>query len=297
LTEKHSAATPFDFSRLDRIPKALLRAVHHLHENFAKNVSASLAAYLRTHIAMSVVSMEQISYAEFIDGMATPTLIAYIGMRPYEGTAVMDLNTSVVFNMLETLLGGGPRPAANPARKITEVEKELMQGLLRILLRGLRDAWATVADVEFGVQFLADDPYGVRVMSPTEAVVAIGIEAQIGQTAEVINVAIPSLFVKQLRNLFNRVRWMHQTDPKPEQQFQIAELLRAVDVEMEVRLEGSSVRICDLIGLAPGDVLELDYPEDRKASGLLNGEPKFQGRLVQSGQNLAYEIDAAAVAD
>jgi flagellar motor switch protein FliM len=196
LTEKHSAFTPFDFSRLDRVPKALLRAVHHLHENFAKNVSASLAAYLRTHIAMSVVSMEQISYAEFIEGMAAPTLIAYIGMPPYEGTAVMELNTSVVFNMLETLLGGGPRPAANPTRKVTEVEKELMQSMLRILLRGLRDAWATVVDVEFEVQFLADDPYGVRVMSPTEAVVAIGIEAQIGHTAEVINIAIPSIFVK-----------------------------------------------------------------------------------------------------
>jgi flagellar motor switch protein FliM len=65
---------------------------------------------------------------------------------------------------------------------------------------------------------------------------------------------------------------------------------------MEVRLEGSSLRIRDLIGLKPGDVLELDYPEDRKAAGLLNGDPRFLGRLVRSGQNLAYEIAAEAVA-
>jgi flagellar motor switch protein FliM len=149
--------------------------------------------------------------------------------------------------------------------------------------------------VEFAVQVLADDPYGVRVMPPTEAVVAIGIEAQVGQTTEVINLAIPSIFVKQLRHLFDRMRWVHQTDPRPEEQFRIAELLRAVDVEMEVRLEGSSLPIRDLIGLKAGDVLQLDYPEDRKAGGLLNGEPKFLGRLVRSGQNLAYEIDAAAV--
>jgi flagellar motor switch protein FliM len=290
-------AAPFDFSRLDRIPKALLRAVHHLHENFAKNVSASLAAYLRTHITLSVVSMEQISYAEFTEGMAAPTLIAYIGMRPYEGTAVMELNTSLVFNMLETLLGGGPRPLSNPTRKITEVEKELLQGLLRILLRGLREAWSTVVDVEFEVQFLADDPYGVRVMSPAEAVVAIGIETQMGETAEVINVGIPSSFVKQLRNLFDRMRWVHQTDAKPEEQFQIAELLRAVDVEMEVRLEGASLPIGDLIRLKARDVLELDYPVDQQAVGLLNGEPMFRGRLVRSGQNLAYQVDAEAVAD
>jgi hypothetical protein len=31
--------------------------------------------------------------------------------------------------------------------------------------------------------------------------------------------------------------------------------------------------------------------------GLLNGKPRFEGRLVQLGQNLAYEIDATSVAD
>jgi len=297
LTEKNPVATPFDFSRLDRIPKALLRQVHHLHENFARNVSASLAAYLRTLVTMSIVSMEQISYAEFIEGMAIPTLVACIGTQPWEGTAVIELSTSLVFNMLETLLGGGSRSAPNPTRKVSEVEKELTQGLLRILLRGLREAWASVADVEFAIQFLADDPYGVRVMSPTDAVIAIGIEVQIGQTTEMMNVAIPSIFVKQLRNLFDRMRWVHQTDPKPEERFQIAELLRAVDVEMEVRLEGSLLPIRDLIALKAGDVLQLDYPADRKALGVLNGEPMFRGRLMRSGQNLAYEIDGEALAD
>lgn len=290
MSEKNSAATPFDFSRLDRIPKTLLRAVHHLHENFARNVSASLAAYLRNHIAMSVVSMEQISYAEFIDGLATPSLIAYIGMRPYEGTAVMEMGTSLVFNMLETLLGGGSRSTVNPTRKITEVEKELMQGLLRILLRGLKEAWSSVVAVDFEVQFLADDPFGVHVMSPTEAVVAIGIEAHVGQTSEIINFAIPSIFVKQLRNLFDRMRWVQQTEPKPQEQLQIAELLRAVDVELEVRLEGCRLRVRDLIGLKTGDVLQLEYPEAKKAAGLLNGQPHFVGSLVRSGQKLAYEI-------
>lgn len=284
------AVHPFDFATLDRIPKTLLRAVHHLHENFARNVSASLAAYLRTHISMSVTSMEQISCAEFIGGFASPTLIAYIGMRPFEGTAIMELGTGLVFSMLETLLGGGAQSGSNPARKVTEVEKELMQGLLRILLRGLKEAWASVVDVDFEVQFLADDPQGVLAMPATEPVVAIRIEAQIGQNTESIYFAVPSIFVKQSRNLFDRMRAIEHADTKPREQLQIAQLLRAVDVELEVRLEASALRVGDLIGLKTGDVLQLDYPQDRKATGLLNGKPKYQGRVVRSGQNLAYQI-------
>jgi len=32
-------AEPFDFSRLDRIPKSQIRAVHLLHENFSRNLA------------------------------------------------------------------------------------------------------------------------------------------------------------------------------------------------------------------------------------------------------------------
>jgi len=82
----------------------------------------------------------------------------------------MEISPGLVFTMLETLLGGTGRVAQNPSRKVTEVEKELMHGLLRILLRGMHEAWASVAKIDFDVQFLADEPYLVHVLSPAEAV-------------------------------------------------------------------------------------------------------------------------------
>jgi len=80
--DSRAAVKPFDFTRLDRIPKAQIRAVHQLHENFIRNISSSLAAYLRTNVSMNLVSMEQISYAEFLEGLSSPTFIAYLGLRP-----------------------------------------------------------------------------------------------------------------------------------------------------------------------------------------------------------------------
>ena len=39
-------ATPYDFRRPDRIAKDQLRAIHLLHEAFARSLSSSLSAYL-----------------------------------------------------------------------------------------------------------------------------------------------------------------------------------------------------------------------------------------------------------
>ncbi len=284
------AVVPFDFSRLDRIPKSQIRSVHLVHENFARNLASSLSAYLRDYVTMNLVSLEQISYGEFLEGLASPTFIAYVGLRPYDGTAVMELNPALVFTFVEMLLGGGGKTAGNPQRKVTEIEKHLMQNLLRIVLQDLGEAWKTVADIRFAVQSLADEPQGFHILSPAEAVVAIGIEVRVASTTGMMNLAIPSIFIKRLRHMFDRLRRVHRAESKRRDQVHMAELLARVGVDLEARLDGGTISTGTLLNLEAGDVLTLDYPLDRKVIALLNGEPKFWGDVELAGTTIALRV-------
>src|SRR5437763_17257 len=100
---------PFDFNRLDRIPRSQLQSLHLVHENFVRNLASSLSAYLRSYVALNLVSLEQISYAEFLAGLASPTCVAYLGLSPYDTTGVLELSTNLVFALLELLLGSKGR--------------------------------------------------------------------------------------------------------------------------------------------------------------------------------------------
>jgi flagellar motor switch protein FliM len=285
-----SAVVPFDFSRLDRIPKSQIRAVHLLHENFSRNCSASLSAYLRAFVSLSLVSLEQISYAEFQAGLASPTFVAYLGLRPYDGVAVMEMNPALVFTFVEMLLGGGSKVAINPARKVTEIEKQLMQNLLRILLQNLSDSWKTVADVRFAVQSIADEPQLLHGLAPAEAVVAISIEVRVASTTGMINLAIPSIFIKRLRHMFDRIRRIHRTESKQRDQVHMAQLLGTARLNLEVRLEGPTLSARDLLALGVGEVLMFDYPLRRQVSGLLNGQPKYWGEVELNEDKVSFRV-------
>src|SRR5512136_2346183 len=78
-------AQPYDFRRPDRIAKDQLRAVHILHENFARNLASSLSAYLRAYVMVNLVSVEQLSFAEFSQCLPAPTYTVSLSMRPFEG--------------------------------------------------------------------------------------------------------------------------------------------------------------------------------------------------------------------
>src|ERR1700731_2412899 len=107
-----SPAEKFDFQRPDRIPKSQVRAIHLLHENFVRNLASSLSAYLRSYLTVNLVSVEQLSYGEFLEGLPSPTCLVSLSLRPYDGNALIELNPSLIFPIIEMILGGKGRTAA-----------------------------------------------------------------------------------------------------------------------------------------------------------------------------------------
>ena len=77
----------YNFRRPDRISKEQIHALHFLHERFARNVSQSMAAYLRSMTDLSLVSVEQFAYSEFLMSLSDPTAFYAVSMHPYDDLA------------------------------------------------------------------------------------------------------------------------------------------------------------------------------------------------------------------
>ena len=171
--KRETPAVKFDFRRPDRIPKSQVRAIHLLHDTFVRNLVSSLSAYLRSYLIVNLVSVEQLSYSEFLDGLPSPTCMVSLGLRPYDGNGVLELNPSLVFPILEMLLGGIGKDVATMQRDITEIEQKLLDGLFRIILGDLREAWKGVTAVDFTIEAMETEPQLLHILAPNEAVVAI----------------------------------------------------------------------------------------------------------------------------
>ncbi len=278
----------FDFGQLDRISKSQLRALHLVHENYVRNLASGLSAYLRSYVVLNLVSLSQISYSEFLEGLESPTCLAYIGMSPYEGTAVLELDTTLMFSLIELLLGSKGRSPTTVQRKITDIEKNLIQTLLRVMLRDLSEAWKTVADISFKVQSLASEPQIMHVLSPAEAVVVIAIEMRVGTFSGLMNLAIPSLFVKRLRNKFDQARQVRRKESREEDQLRLGRVLQDAAVTFEARLNAGTISTRTLVDLNVGDTLVLEQPVEADIHGLLNGREKWLGKIVSAKDKFVF---------
>jgi flagellar motor switch protein FliM len=283
-------AVAFDFRRPDRISKAQLRAIHQLHDNFARALAFSLSGYLRSYVIVNLVSVEQLSYSEFLECLPSPTCLAALGLKPYDGNAILELNSALVFPVIEILLGGNGKNQFQTQREVTEIEQVLLGGFFGLALRDLHEAWKAVTVLNFTIDRLETEPQFLQMMSPTEAVVAVAIEIRIGDAVGMMNIAMPSIIVKMMRQKFDQQWLLRKSAATEAEQMRVMKLIEPAEVESEAILSGPEMRLRDLIELEEGDVLGLDYPAARPIDLLLGGRRKYRGEMVAAGARAAFRV-------
>lgn len=293
--KRETPAIKFDFRRPDRIPKSQVRAIHLLHDTFVRNLVSSLSAYLRSYLTVNLVSVEQLSYAEFLDGLPSPTCIVSLGLSPYDGNGVLELNPSLVFPILEMLLGGTGKGSASIQRDITEIEQKLLDGLFRIILHDLREAWKGVTAVDFTIEAMETEPQLLHLLAPNEAVVSIGVEVRIGESVGMMNIAMPSIVIKMMRQKFDQQWSVRKTHANAIEQVRVLRTLKEGRLTLEARLEGPTLSVENLLELSEGHLLLFDYPVERPVELLVNGTRKFTAQMVSTGRKRGCLVDQVRV--
>jgi len=284
-------AAAFDFRRPDRIAKSQLRAIHQLHDNFVRSLVSSLSAYLRSYLVINLVSVEQLSYSEFLECLPSPTCIASLGLKPYDGNAVLELNSSLIFPILEILLGGDGKLQFSAQREVTEIEQVLLDGLFRLILRDLHEAWTFVTDINFTLETIETEPQFLQILAPTEAVVAVAIEIRIGDSVGMMNIAMPSIIIKMMRQKFDQQWSLRKSASTEVEQARILGLIQTSTLTSEVILSGPQMLLRDLVNLEEGDVLSFEFPVGRPLDLRLNGERKYRGEMVNAGRRAAFRVN------
>ncbi|MFZ5929352.1 MAG: flagellar motor switch protein FliM [Acidobacteriota bacterium] len=284
-------AQVYDFRRPDRIAKDQLRAIHLLHDNFARSLASSLSAYLRAYVMVNLISVEQLSFLEFSQCLPAPTCIVSLSMRPFDGNSILEMNPQMVFPILEMLLGGSGKTPLKENREITEIERSILTGVFRIILHDLKEAWAPITAINFSIESFETEPQLLQILSPNEAVVAIGIEIRIGEVSGMMNLGIPSIIVKMLRQKFDQQWSVRKSESTEEEQQRMWRLLQPAKLNFDARMTGPALTVDQMLELKEGDILDLDYPVQRPVHLFVNGVRKYSGRAGTNGRKRVFQIE------
>jgi flagellar motor switch protein FliM len=288
--EEEKAVSLYDFRRPDRVSKDQMRTFQNLHENYARQLSTTLTNFLRTFVEIELVSVDQLTYAEFIMSISNPSCIYVFKMDPLEGLAIMEINPSLVFFIIDRLFGGHGKPSENN-RELTLIEQSVLHRIVERGLSDLKDVWEQIGVFSPKIEGYETNPQFVQITPPGETVILISLEVRMQNASGLMSICFPYLLLESVITSLSGESWMSsQSTSTAETRTILEEEMQDLELEVATVVGKTSLTIRDLLQLQRGDVLCLDKPSESDLLVQIDNKTKMAGRSGLIGRKKAVKI-------
>jgi flagellar motor switch protein FliM len=279
---KQRSVKPCSFRQSGQLAGEQVRALTILHEGFARSLTQSLGAYLRVLFEATLVSVEQIAYAEFLQKVPEVTYMMSFGVRPIGATAAMQIDHSLVFPLVDILLGGTGQ-CEPMTREVTEIEEQIMEGVARIICHELAAAWAPMG-TETTLEHRQAPAKIQRFLAPAEKTLCLGFDVKLAEARGTLNLVFPlSISNTLLRKL--STDWSYGKGRATSRSAsQLAEKMLECSFPMTLGITGIKVPSRTLLKLVPGEICNLGITVRLPASIVLADRAVFEAEPVRHGR-------------
>ncbi|MBD3266680.1 flagellar motor switch protein FliM, partial [bacterium] len=269
-----------------------IRTMHNLHDHFSRVFSISLSAFLRTIVEVKLVSVDQISYEEFIRSIPNPTSLNIINMDPLEGKALMELSPTLSFPVVDRLMGGAGN-VFKKNRELTEIEQTIIEKVLYRAFDCLHEAWANVLPLNLSLEQSETNPQLLmQLYLPSEMVILMTFEVTLGEISGTLSLCIPYPTLEPIAGQLSSTSWFAAS--KKELSEEHAEVLydrlRRVNIPIVAYIGAANMAVRDLLALDSGDVVQLQTRTDDNLAIQIGNEYRYLGKPGMNRGHNAVQI-------
>ncbi len=282
----------YDFRRPDKFSKDQIRTLQMMHETFARLTTTALSAQLRALVSVHVASVDQLTYEEFIRSIPNPTTLAVVNMDPLKGSAVLEIDPSITFTIIDKLFGGTGE-STKISRELTDIELSVMEGIIVRILGNLREAWSNVIDLRPRLGNIETNPQFAQIVPPNDMVVLITLETKVGEVEGMTNLCIPYITIEPVISKLSAQYWYSsiRKGATDENMTIIQSRLETVELPIIAEIGEVEVTMQEIMDLQAGDVVKL--PNTKVNSEMvirIGGRKKYKCRPGLIGSRLAIQV-------
>lgn len=283
----------YDFRRPDKFSKDQIRTIEMMHESFARHFGADLSGYIRTIAELSVTSVKQLTYSEYIEKVPNPTSIAVFSLEPLKGLAIFEINPSIIFPIIDRVLGGQGEAIGKP-RELTDLEQAIVGKIIEKGFLNLKDSWHRIVDFDPEIKARETNPQFVQIVAPNEMCLNLNFEIKIKEHVGSMSMCLPYMVIEPVLYKLSAKQWftLSKEDMSPETQEILDDKVKHTWVPLYVNLGGASLKMKEVIDLKKGDIIKLETNAKDDLLVTVENKPMFYAKIGTKGKKKAVKISS-----
>ena len=289
--EKLRSVVAYDFKHPNRVSKDQIRTLENMHDNFAGHFGSVLSTVLRTIVDVDLVSVDQITYSEFIMSLVTPSCTYTFAAEPLDGVCLIDFNPTLTFSIIDRMFGGHGK-IMETERELTGIEKTVMATLVHRLYNELAKSWEHLVPIEIEQKSYETNPQFIQIVPPGETVVVISFQVKLFQATGLLTICYPYVSLEPIVTKLSAQNWIDATKKKNLEADRNTNFnnLKRVSAEVAAVLLRSKLKMRDFMQLQIGDVIPSEKKIDMPIELTVNRRRKYVGRPGLCGKKRAFQV-------
>lgn len=269
----------YDFKHPNRVSKDQLRTLENMHDNFAGHMGSVMSNLMRAMLDVDLVSVDQITYSEFIMSLMSPSCTFTFTAEPLDGACIVDFNPTLTYTFVERMFGGSGK-VLDTGRELTGIERSLMNRIVNVVYKELEGAWEHICPIKVNQISLETNPQFVQIVPPGETVITISFQLKLLQSTGLMTICYPYMALESMVAKLSGQNWIDATKKKSHEKN--AEINRGnllpLTVPVSAVLAETEVRIRDFLNLKLGDIITTGHKINQEVDIYIRRSRKLSGR-------------------
>ena len=289
----------YDFKAPKKFTKEQIKVLDGIFENYTRLLSSYLTSILRLYCKVSLVQIEEQRYYEFNNALPDYVMMGMVDMGIAdpdisETTIIIQMSNPITFAMIDRLLGG-TGAYIDEGRDFTEIEVDIMEGVLGRFSSLLRDPWLSYIDTDPKLVSIETNSRVIQAIASDDVAIIVMLEAEINDIKNTISVCLPAINLEEIMAKFSGkyMRSSKRLDPTKDEERRQEILTGIKDTQLEITavLGETQVDLGDILNLQVNDVIPLNLSIDSNVMVRIGESAWFDGKLGVRNNRKAVKID------
>ncbi len=285
---KESKEKKFDINRFQKIQKGGFGGLELLFEKWTKIVREEIRIELPVINMISKGKISVMRFGDYLIKIPLPASYTIFAMKPLKESALLVIDSRVVFNLVSAIFGGGAKPFKIEGREFTKLEMRIVEKLVDIVLTTFEKIWQDVYSIEIERKSIELNPFLVRIIPPSEKVIVAEILVDIEGVEVPFTFAFPQMLFLPIKDIIYSEN-LNAEIPKEWINDIIYKILR-VKLKTTLELDKIVFSVREILKLEKGNEIILNKGLNDELNFLIENKVKFKAKLGKIDKKFAAMI-------
>ena len=265
-------------------------------DRLVRMMATSLRNFTQDNVEVSLDSIESMRFGEYVDSLTLPTLLTVFKAEEWDNYGLMSLDSSLVYSIVDVLLGGRRGTAAMriEGRPYTTIELNIVKDMIQLILADLSTAFDPITSVNFVYDRMETNPRFATISRLSNAVIVARLRIDMEDRGGKIDLMIPYATLEPIRELLLQMFMGERFGRDAIWENHLMEQLWETDVEVKVLLKERQINLGEIAKWQPGSFLDLDMDPHEDVSLLCGDVPLLTGSMGRKSDKIVIKVKGKA---